>query len=353
MIDDGLAAMGDAMTGAVVAHAVDPPAAARHGDEGAHGDTLCLNCGTRLIGAHCHACGQAGHVHRTLGAIGHEIAHGVFHFEGKIWRTLPLLVLQPGELTRRYVAGERVRFVAPLAVFLFTVFLMFAAISAVAGGFGVESAPARQAKATKEAGSQIDRARADLTRLARERAAAVAAGRSTAALDQEATAIGATVRGLELMVGDKPANVHSDIPALDKALAKARDNPALLVYKLQSSAYKYSWALIPLSTPFVALLFLWRRRYGLYDHAVFVTYSLSFMMLLVVTLTLAGALGLSDGWIVWPALLAPPAHMFVQLRGAYGLRKRSAAWRTAALLVFAFVVLGGFATALLYNGLSH
>ena len=62
---------------------------------------------------------------------------------------------------------------------------------------------------------------------------------------------------------------------------------------------------------------------------------------------------LSDGWIVWPALLAPAAHMFVQLRGAYGLRKRSAAWRTAALLVLAFVVLGGFATALLYNGLSH
>lgn len=32
--------------------------------------------------------------------------------------------------TRRYVNGERARFVSPLALFLFTVFLMFATIGA-------------------------------------------------------------------------------------------------------------------------------------------------------------------------------------------------------------------------------
>ncbi|WP_443018614.1 DUF3667 domain-containing protein [Sphingomonas sp. 7/4-4] len=67
---------------------------------------MCLNCGTALIGAHCHHCGQSGHVHRSLGAVGHEIVHGVFHFEGKFWRTLPLLAWRPGDLTRRYVAGS-------------------------------------------------------------------------------------------------------------------------------------------------------------------------------------------------------------------------------------------------------
>jgi hypothetical protein len=50
----------------------------------------------------------------------------VFHFEGKIFRTLPMLVFRPGALTRRYIAGERARFVSPLALFLFTVFAMFA-----------------------------------------------------------------------------------------------------------------------------------------------------------------------------------------------------------------------------------
>lgn len=124
-----IAAAGDFITGALAARSVEPHA----GESREHGHGLCLNCGTRLIGAHCHACGQSGHVHRTIGAIGHEIAHGVFHFEGKIWRTLPMLVWRPGDLTRRYVAGERARFVSPLAVFLFTVFLMFATISALGG----------------------------------------------------------------------------------------------------------------------------------------------------------------------------------------------------------------------------
>ena len=53
----------------------------------------------------------------------------MFNFEGKIWRTLPMLAWRPGELTRRYIAGERARFVSPVALFLFTVFLMFAVLN--------------------------------------------------------------------------------------------------------------------------------------------------------------------------------------------------------------------------------
>jgi hypothetical protein len=84
------------------------------------------NCGTPLVGLHCHQCGQGDHVHRTLAAFFHDLLHGVFHFEGKTWRTLPMLAWRPGELTRRYIAGERVRFVSPMALFLFCVFVTFA-----------------------------------------------------------------------------------------------------------------------------------------------------------------------------------------------------------------------------------
>ena len=83
---------------------------------------------------------------------------------------------------------------------------------------------------------------------------------------------------------------------LDHGIAKANANPELALYKLQSSAYKYSWALIPISVPFVALLFLWRRRFKLYDHAIFVTFSLSFMMLLVTVVSVLAMIG-APGWI--------------------------------------------------------
>ena len=121
-------AAGTVGEGAVWARAVEP--AAGEAKEGAH-STACLNCGAALVGRYCHECGQSSHVHRTLMSIGHDLLHGVFHLEGKIWRTLPMLVLRPGELTRRYIDGERARFVSPLALFLFTVFLMFASFSAL------------------------------------------------------------------------------------------------------------------------------------------------------------------------------------------------------------------------------
>src|SRR3546814_2027857 len=79
-------------------------------------------------------------------------------------------------------------------------------------------------------------------------------------------------------------NVKTGWARLDHGIKKANENPGLALYKLQMSAYKFSWALIPISVPFVALLFLWRRRYKLYDHAIFVIYSLDFMTLLVIAL---------------------------------------------------------------------
>lgn len=95
----------------------------------------------RLIGPHCHRCGQKAHVHRTLSAFLHDLLHGALHFEGKIFRTLPLLVWKPGELTRRYIAGERARFVGPMALFLFSVFLMFAVFQIVGMGAAAEPGP--------------------------------------------------------------------------------------------------------------------------------------------------------------------------------------------------------------------
>ncbi|MEI5688098.1 DUF3667 domain-containing protein [Sphingomonas kyungheensis] len=351
-----IAAATDLITGALTARAVEPHAGEA---QASHGGGLCLNCGTRLIGAHCHACGQSGHVHRTVGAIGHEIAHGVFHFEGKIWRTLPMLVWRPGELTRRYVAGERARFVSPLALFLFTVFLMFATISALGGDIAGLVTADRADGTTIGIARSADKAERGLTKAQAERDRLVAAGRPTAEIDSQITALRTTVTALRR--AQAPADgegrfgldeVRTGWAKLDHGLAKADKNPGLALYKLQSSAYKYSWLLIPISTPFVALLFLWRRRFGLYDHAIFVTYSLAFMMLMVIALMLLGVAGVASGWIVLAVFALPPLHMFRQLRGAYSLRRISAAWRTAALLVFAWAALLSFVALLLIHGLT-
>jgi hypothetical protein len=110
-----------------------------------------------------------------------------------------------------------------------------------------------------------------------------------------------------------------------------------MLYKMQSHAYKYSWALVPISVPFLWLLFPLSRRSHLYDHTVFVTYSLSFMTLLFATSMIAGALGAeSVGGLL---ALVPPIHMYKQLRGTYGISRLGAFVRTGALLVFALTAL--------------
>ena len=350
-------AAGDLVTGALWGRAAEPHAGDAHPG---HGGALCLNCGTRLIGAHCHACGQSGHVHKTVGAIGHEIAHGVFHFEGKIWRTLPMLALHPGELTRRYVDGERARFVSPLALFLFTVFLLFATISWVGGDMAEGLTRTRTGTEKAAFAQKLDRAHIQLAQAEKRRAVAVRAHGPTDELDTRIAALRTAIQGLELTqgpgIGDGAGpftDVHTGWGKLDHGIAKANANPGLAIYKLQSSAYKYSWLLIPLSTPVVALLFLWRRRFGLYDHAIFVTFSIAFMMILVTVLTLAGAVGLPEGWIVLAVFAVPPVHIYKQLRGAYQLRRFSAGWRMVVLTCFAFVVLAAFVTLLLLHGLTE
>lgn len=379
---EGVEGIGEVVTGGLAARVVEPPA----GEGGGGSARACLNCGCGLIGDYCHCCGQKGHVHRTLRAFGHDIAHSVLHFDGKVWRTLPLLAWRPGELTRRYIAGERARFVSPMALFLFSVFLMFAVFTLIGGpmNFGSDTPERDQAEALADLQREQAASRAELQRLEGELRAARSAGEPVAGIETEIRAIrremaierravetatrlatGEAVRGTrgseaeqsaEAAGADEPEmNITTKVgwKPLDDAIDRAEKNPSLLLYKVQNNAYKFSWALIPLSVPFVALLFLHRRRYRqyrLYDHTVFITYSIAFMSLGAILLAVLRPLGLGDALAGLALMLIPPVHMYRQLRGAYLLSRWSALWRTFLLVNFAFVAGGLFLTLLLALG---
>jgi hypothetical protein len=335
-----LNAIADAITGGVLGRAVEPKA----GETGYSHETHCLNCGAELLGPYCSACGQHAHVHRTLTAFFHDLIHGVLHFEGKTWRTLPMLVWKPGQLTRAYIDGQRARFVSPIALFLFFVFLTFAVMS-FTGGL------TPTAKAREGIASELKQNEKELAVLQEQRAKA--SGPVAKALDEQIDDAKGEIAALRT-VQDKNIPVQNmdigedGVPDwLVGPLSKAKANPELLVYKIKTNAYKFSWALIPISVPFVWLLFPFSRRFRLYDHTVFVTYSLCFMMLLLVT---ASLVGLVSGTIESIAWLVPPVHMYRQLRGTYAVGRFGALWRTIALTVFAFIAIGLFASLLVTLG---
>jgi len=360
----GIEAVGDAATGAVIAGTVEPG----HGDDGPAAHGVCLNCATPLVGTYCHACGQNSHLHRTITGFLHDMLHGVFHFEGKIWTTLPMLLFKPGKLTRRYIAGERARFVSPMAMFLFCVFLMFAVVGGLAGDIQAPAADARynrlsKAEIDKELGAreaQIKTLRTQIKDVDRRNGDTTALEKKLADAEQEKEGLTFARRLLPGESAGEPQNqgrfvggITTGWPTLDHGIRVANENPNLFLYRLQTSAYKYSWLLIPISTPLVWLLFFWKRQYKFYDHLVFVTLSITFMLLLVTAVTLAGWLGLSDGLIVAAMVIIPPLHLYRQVRGAYASSRLGALARTAVLLVFAFAALILYLLILLALGVMH
>jgi hypothetical protein len=334
-------AIGDADTGGLLARAVEPAAGEAGRDDRTH-ERNCLNCGTPLTGPYCSECGQKAHVHRSVRAFFQDFVTALFNFEGKIWRTLPMLAWRPGEMTRRYIAGERARFISPVALYLFTVFAMFAVLN-LTGALGTDvSRDFREGLKTEIADDQ-----AKLASLEADRKAAAEAGKELAELDRKIANRKEDIASNERLLSGRPlvkADPGDETPGwLLPFIENAAQNPEVVSMKVQDAASKYSWLLIPFSVPFMWLLFPFRRRFNTYDHTVFVTYSLSFMMMLVV----AGGLLIAAGLPGVASLLffVPPFHMYRHLKQTYELGRFSAIMRTMALLTFAFIAAALFLAA--------
>jgi hypothetical protein len=406
-------AAGALATAGAVVGAIEP------GDPGKPGEGACLNCGTQLAGGrYCSNCGQSARPHRTLGGLVGEFLASLWNFDTKAWRTLPMLLVRPGTLTRQYVYGKRARYISPLAAFLLSIFLMFFAFSTVQipqntrEAARIEATAADLAEARRElaqAQAELQRARtnpdpdepagleeglaeggvriaesavqrlerqlaqeqARAEREAQRRAAAANEGEAPTAADGERPAeegadtgprVGVSVNGepvsedstwqeeLAAAVDRGDVDVNLGHPALDARALETLRNPDLALTRIQEAASKFSFLLAPMSLPFIALLFLWKRGVTLYDHMAYALYALAFAALLFSSVVLIGKIPVvswAAGWL----LLSLPVHMYFHLGGAYALGWFSALWRTVFMLFFSLIVACIFFTMVIILGL--
>jgi len=379
-------AAGAAITAGLAAAAID--GTKPHGEDG-HG--ACANCGAVLDGNYCAICGQPAHIHRTLGHMAEEFLHGLLHFDTRAWKTLPLLVFRPGTLTHNYIHGKRARYISPLAIFLLAIFSMFA-VFAVSGGsrIGVDDPDRRIERMTPavvEATARLTEASMKVTALAAGGASDTEVAAAEAEVDAASRKLDEVTASLEAFRSQKAQLEGAEAPAagedlnvtiefetgsvyeaiseavksgklkidtgwpwFDKKLTHKLENPELAVYKIQNAAYKFAFLLVPISLPFIWLMFFWKRGVTLFDHTVYILYSLSFVSLLFIAASLLS---------YWPAalsvvgpvlLLAGPVHAFFHLKGGYGLGWFSALWRMPVLIAFAGIGLFLFLLAIVAVG---
>ncbi|QIX63334.1 DUF3667 domain-containing protein [Hymenobacter sp. BT18] len=98
----------------------------------AHKLPSCANCGHDFKAAenYCPDCGQQNHpLDLSFGHVAEEVLEGLFHFDGKVFRTMRQLLFAPGALTRHFWEGKRVAYVPPVRLYVFISFVFFLLLS--------------------------------------------------------------------------------------------------------------------------------------------------------------------------------------------------------------------------------
>ena len=291
--------------------------------------TNCPNCGTKLAGNFCQGCGQAARLHvPSAREFLHEfIAHYVA-LEGKLWKSVALLLFRPGRLTRDYIEGKRVRYVEPLRLYL-TFSIIFFAIFKLGGVSFGDGRPDNPRRAKAQVAAKADGRR--------DRVAAPQPQARTQAEKDAAADKGENFTLMKLEDGDDAraekfaASIH---PLLGKKVAhftalpeKERNNA---VFRSLSSYAPYAiFALMPVFAALLKLLYLGSgRRYG--EHLLFAlhTNAFAFLMLSLLLILPDGIPFVGTALFIWLVFYLPTA-----MRKVYGGSRLVTALRWLVLLV--------------------
>lgn len=398
-----------------------------------HKGEPCKNCGTPLEGWYCYSCGQnADTRHRSILHLIWETIEGMFHLDGRLANTLPLLFFRPGVLAKDLMEGRIARHAPPFRTFLVALLLfIFAAehaihnirheielkeekeIAALATPAGrkakademrkdaVEARDSRLSaaaevrdEALKEAGANKAEIAADYderVKKAQDRYAAKiaeadaleknpnAAAEAKAKIEKRGENAAEQIRGLDLQnvgaidestrkigeanIGGQHFNVvtpdgaaHKEVKAdidlgntsnghgfangFKEGLAKAIANPDYYILVMFGWAHRLAVLLLPIIGLSLALVYVNRRQFYIYDHLLVATNLLSFAFLtnaigMVLPAALMGP---------WFAILTfwTPINLFQTLRGGYGSTVVGAIFKTLIvwfMSVFAFATL--------------
>jgi len=246
----------------------------------------CANCATRLLGPWCYQCGQLGEdFHRSMWKLIAEVFEGLLHVDGRVWTTLPSLFAAPGRLTRAYLDGRRAPQIPPLRLFLVVLLVVF-----VSGSLGGVS---QKALVTKTDAGRSEVIHFDTPE---DRAKAKAA-----------------IQGLKVSFRGEKTDPNAT-SWLKERLGRVIDDPERFKLVLEQWGERFAFLSLPMAAALLSLMFVFQRRFYVFDHTIFSLHSLSAVGLM---LSLSqGFSGLTHGRSQL-ILFAAPVHLFFHMRAVY------------------------------------
>ncbi|MBS0361359.1 MAG: DUF3667 domain-containing protein [Proteobacteria bacterium] len=335
--------------------------------------TPCPNCGTAVAGPWCYACGQRAEKYsRSIWRLIVEAFESIFDIDGRVWRTFPRLILNPGRLTREYLDGHRAPQVPPFRIFLVALLIVF-----FAGGqnfaqnkqnfkLGLPNDPKITATMSPKDKADYQQAMSKLGALKSGQGAtgAPATPNAPPTPDTKATPGGKTAPdakstskddininfgGANVAKAVRQANGDFNIDTGSSKssafwtahLKKAMANPDAFFAAAAEWANRLAVIMLPIAALMLSALFVFKKNTYVFDHLIFSMHSLSFQGLLLSVVFLAAIY-----WDpAWNLLWLSPVHLFFHMRGTYrtswyGTLLRMFVLFIASSVVFALMIMG-------------
>ena len=314
------------------------------------GRPLCLNCAAELTGRYCAQCGQDAHRQvLSLPQTAGELLEEISQTDARVWRTLRLLALRPGELTCEYLRGKRASYTPPFRLYVALSLLLFLVALLPEAADPRETPIARGGTTvtlTEEATTALDAALEDVDAAYRaafrgqviNAVAKIPAEQQRRAVRELVRACGKGPLGVSVL----SAGITADLPHAELVATCKRVSPTKRKLWDDETEFlpKTMVFFLPLIALFGKLLYLGSRRYYI-GHLIFFVHVHAFVFLAAAASNLAASLAylsavswldeVSD-FITLGLMIWVPIYLYKAMRRVYGQGR----WITRAK----FVLLG-------------
>ncbi|WP_430404446.1 DUF3667 domain-containing protein [Hyphomonas sp.] len=329
----------------------------------------CANCGQVVPDRFCTTCGQlASDFHRPFWELIAGSLGDMFALDGRLFRSVPMLMFRPGRMTRNYLNGQRARYVPPFRMFLLASIIFFLTVFTLGdelgwfdgwrfdpvpnGGFSLGAPESGKQAVLGDLDPHLEQA--DIDPPTREIIAnSVVDGVEALPFGELVQADGKIDRvKLRAFVESRmeanvdPAEMETAYLAADRA-ATVYENQDRFGVRLREWAPRFSVLFLPVFSLLLTLLYAWHRRVYMFDHLIAGLHFQTFLYVLGTLLLLAAAVFPQGAdWLIGGGFLAIIAYLYRMLRITYGSGRILSAFRTSILLIFGMILLGVLAIGL-------